>query len=73
VETQAAFVGADGVVEFHPHPPVHLYRAVVALPGDAEHIDVFGLADALQDAVFFIDGVLLYELGLVAVARFHLR
>jgi hypothetical protein len=36
VETQAAFVGAQGAVHLHPVGPVHPHLALVVHPGDAE-------------------------------------
>ena len=61
VETDAAFVRADGVVELHAVADVVLHFALVVKPGDAEGDDAVGLDHALDDFVAFEFGVLVVD------------
>ena len=58
VETQAALVGADGVVELHPPGPVGPDLAVVVFPGHPEDHDAVRLGHALEDLRVAVFGVL---------------
>ena len=60
METDAALVRADGVVELHAIAEVVLYLAFVVDPGNAESDDAVRLDHALDDAV-------LLELGMLVV------
>ena len=53
MEPQAAFVGADGVVELHAVTGVDLHFALVVHPDHLEGEDAVGFHDALRDAVGF--------------------
>ena len=53
VETDAAFVRADSVVELHAVADVVLHFAFVVDPGHAESDDAVGLDHALDDFCFF--------------------
>ena len=58
VEAQPALVRAECAVELHPEAAVDLHVAIVVLPGHAEDDLPLRLADALDDLVLGILGVL---------------
>ena len=49
MESQAAFVRADGAVHLDPVAAIDLVRAAIVLPRHAEHHHAFGLHHALDD------------------------
>ena len=63
MEAQAALVGADGAVHLDAEAAVDLYLALVVDPGDAEHDDALGHADALEDLGLAVLGVLVEDGG----------
>ena len=83
VEAQAAFVGADGAVEFNAVAAIHLHVAGVVCPRYAEHDDALRLDDAFEHFGGFVLGMGFHEgdnglghflhclqkFGLVGVAR----
>ena len=62
METQAAFVGADGAIELHTVTNVYLYLALVVDPGHTESSDTLWLYDALYDFGFLKLGVLVVHI-----------
>jgi hypothetical protein len=51
MEAQAAFVGAEGAVEFHPETAVDVHPVLVILPGHPEDDLPLRFADPLDDFV----------------------
>ena len=86
MEPDAALVGTQRRVELHPEAAVDLHLARIVGPGDAEDDLALRLADALDDLVLGVLGILaehgaqrlgdlgdsLVELGLASVAPQHL-
>ena len=87
MESQAAFVRADGAVHLDPVAPIDLVRAAIVLPRHAEHHDALGFDHALDDPRVAILGTPLehqiqrfdnflhglVKLGLARVLRSHVR
>ncbi len=57
METQTAFIRADGVVELDAVAGIHLHFAAVVDPNDLECETAVGFNDAFRDAVGFEFGV----------------
>src|SRR5690606_18216611 len=58
VKTQSALVGTQSAVEFHPEPTIDLDLAVVVFPWNAEDDLAFGLADAFDNFLVRVVGIL---------------
>ncbi len=61
METQSAFVRADGAVELYAVADVHLHLAFVVDPGHAEGGDALGFHDALHDLCLLKFGMLVVD------------
>ena len=86
MEAEPALVGTDGAVHLDAEAAVDLNLALVVHPGHTEHDHALGFADALEDHVLLIFGILLdegheraddlehglMELGLIRIARLYL-
>ena len=67
METQSSLVRADGGTVLNPVATIHLNFAMVIDPGHAENDDALRYEQALKQAIFGINGILL-DIG---PQRFH--